>query len=205
MIPELITWFNIGDAKSLACHPASTTHRQMSAGQRRMAGVLPETIRLSIWHRAQLRHYRRYRPGFGAGVLAAIEPRGGGRGAQPRMTILFDKHQLIVSPDLAPGSRREADRFHGEQNADAVLTNGLINNMPDTALYAAERQFIRLLKAAAGHKRIPPALLFIAVHLPLTVSEMAHQHKIYRHRPPPTYATRWVDRDRRGAKGRNPT
>ena len=39
---------NIGDAKSLACHPASTTHRQMSAEQQRLAGVLPETIRLSI-------------------------------------------------------------------------------------------------------------------------------------------------------------
>ena len=39
---------NIGDAKSLACHPASTTHRQMSAEQQRMAGILPETIRLSI-------------------------------------------------------------------------------------------------------------------------------------------------------------
>jgi O-acetylhomoserine (thiol)-lyase len=39
---------NIGDAKSLACHPASTTHRQMSAEQQRMAGVMPETIRLSI-------------------------------------------------------------------------------------------------------------------------------------------------------------
>src|ERR1700727_2251257 len=39
---------NIGDAKSLACHPASTTHRQMSAEQQRMAGLLPETIRLSI-------------------------------------------------------------------------------------------------------------------------------------------------------------
>ena len=39
---------NIGDAKSLACHPASTTHRQMSAEQQRTAGVLPETIRLSI-------------------------------------------------------------------------------------------------------------------------------------------------------------
>lgn len=39
---------NIGDAKSLACHPASTTHRQMSAEQQRIAGVLPETIRLSI-------------------------------------------------------------------------------------------------------------------------------------------------------------
>jgi O-acetylhomoserine (thiol)-lyase len=39
---------NIGDAKSLACHPASTTHRQMSPEEQRHAGVLPETIRLSI-------------------------------------------------------------------------------------------------------------------------------------------------------------
>jgi O-acetylhomoserine (thiol)-lyase len=39
---------NIGDAKSLACHPASTTHRQMSPEQHRQASVLPETIRLSI-------------------------------------------------------------------------------------------------------------------------------------------------------------
>jgi O-acetylhomoserine (thiol)-lyase len=39
---------NLGDARSLACHPASTTHRQMSAEERRKAGVMPETIRLSI-------------------------------------------------------------------------------------------------------------------------------------------------------------
>ncbi len=39
---------NLGDAKSLACHPASTTHRQMSAAEQRLAGVSPETIRLSI-------------------------------------------------------------------------------------------------------------------------------------------------------------
>jgi len=39
---------NMGDAKSLACHPASTTHRQMSADQQRKAGVGPEMIRLSI-------------------------------------------------------------------------------------------------------------------------------------------------------------
>jgi O-acetylhomoserine (thiol)-lyase len=39
---------NIGDAKSLACHPASTTHRQMSPSEQVSAGVLPETIRLSI-------------------------------------------------------------------------------------------------------------------------------------------------------------
>ena len=39
---------NLGDAKSLACHPASTTHRQMSVEEQRKAGVTPETIRLSI-------------------------------------------------------------------------------------------------------------------------------------------------------------
>jgi O-acetylhomoserine (thiol)-lyase len=39
---------NIGDAKSLACHPASTTHRQMTADEQKKAGVRPETIRLSI-------------------------------------------------------------------------------------------------------------------------------------------------------------
>jgi O-acetylhomoserine (thiol)-lyase len=39
---------NLGDAKSLACHPASTTHRQMSADEQRSAGVVPEMIRLSI-------------------------------------------------------------------------------------------------------------------------------------------------------------
>jgi O-acetylhomoserine (thiol)-lyase len=39
---------NMGDAKSLACHPASTTHRQMTAEEQLKAGVKPEMIRLSI-------------------------------------------------------------------------------------------------------------------------------------------------------------
>ncbi|MGA7155471.1 MAG: O-acetylhomoserine aminocarboxypropyltransferase/cysteine synthase family protein [Acidobacteriaceae bacterium] len=39
---------NLGDAKSLVCHPASTTHRQMSREEQRSAGVSPEMIRLSI-------------------------------------------------------------------------------------------------------------------------------------------------------------
>jgi O-acetylhomoserine (thiol)-lyase len=39
---------NLGDAKSLACHPASTTHRQMTPAEQRSAGVTPEMIRLSI-------------------------------------------------------------------------------------------------------------------------------------------------------------
>jgi O-acetylhomoserine (thiol)-lyase len=39
---------NLGDAKSLACHPASTTHRQMSVEEQRKAGVSPEMIRISV-------------------------------------------------------------------------------------------------------------------------------------------------------------
>ena len=39
---------NLGDAKTLACHPASTTHRQMSSDEQRRAGVTPEMIRLSV-------------------------------------------------------------------------------------------------------------------------------------------------------------
>ena len=39
---------NIGDAKPLACHPASTTHRQMTESEQAKAGVRPEMIRLSV-------------------------------------------------------------------------------------------------------------------------------------------------------------
>jgi O-acetylhomoserine (thiol)-lyase len=39
---------NIGDAKTLVIHPASTTHQQLSEEQQRSAGVTPEFIRLSV-------------------------------------------------------------------------------------------------------------------------------------------------------------
>jgi O-acetylhomoserine (thiol)-lyase len=39
---------NIGDVKSLAAHPASTTHRQLSAAELETAGVTPDMIRLCI-------------------------------------------------------------------------------------------------------------------------------------------------------------
>ncbi len=39
---------NIGDAKTLIIHPASTTHRQLDEGEQRAAGVSPEMIRLSV-------------------------------------------------------------------------------------------------------------------------------------------------------------
>jgi O-acetylhomoserine (thiol)-lyase len=39
---------NIGDAKSLACHPATTTHRQLSPAELAKAGVSEDLVRLSI-------------------------------------------------------------------------------------------------------------------------------------------------------------
>ena len=39
---------NIGDAKSLACHPASTTHRQLNAEELKKAGVSLDMVRLSV-------------------------------------------------------------------------------------------------------------------------------------------------------------
>jgi O-acetylhomoserine (thiol)-lyase len=39
---------NMGDAKSLACHPASTTHRQLTPEEQLQVGVTPEMLRLSV-------------------------------------------------------------------------------------------------------------------------------------------------------------
>ena len=39
---------NVGDAKSLALHPASTSHGQLSEEQQRASGLMPELVRLSI-------------------------------------------------------------------------------------------------------------------------------------------------------------
>ncbi|MEQ1602260.1 MAG: bifunctional O-acetylhomoserine aminocarboxypropyltransferase/cysteine synthase [Methylophilaceae bacterium] len=46
---QLITRLvNIGDAKSLACHPATTTHRQLSPAELQKAGVSEDMVRLSV-------------------------------------------------------------------------------------------------------------------------------------------------------------
>jgi homoserine O-succinyltransferase/O-acetyltransferase len=64
------------------------------------------------------------------------------------MVLLFDNNQSIASPALVPGR----DTF--ERGEPAELTIGLVNNMPDSALKATERQFARLLGGAAGRARI---------------------------------------------------
>ena len=45
MVKRLV---NIGDAKSLACHPATTTHRQLNEAELKAAGVSADMVRLSI-------------------------------------------------------------------------------------------------------------------------------------------------------------
>ena len=70
------------------------------------------------------------------------------------MTVLLEKRRLIVSPGLVPAQRRREDKFGHPKDVDVDLTIGLINNMPDTALQATERQFMRLLRQAAGDVRI---------------------------------------------------
>jgi O-acetylhomoserine (thiol)-lyase len=39
---------NVGDAKSLAIHPATTTHSQLSEEDQALAGVTPDFVRLSV-------------------------------------------------------------------------------------------------------------------------------------------------------------
>ena len=58
---------NIGDAKSLIIHPASTTHRQLSEEQRVAAGAGPDVLRLSIGIETAGRHHRRSGSGSGKG------------------------------------------------------------------------------------------------------------------------------------------
>src|ERR1700743_510922 len=64
------------------------------------------------------------------------------------MTLLFDKDRPIKSPALAPAQ----DAF--ERAGEAELTLGLVNNMPDSALKATERQFMRLVQAASENMRV---------------------------------------------------
>ena len=62
------------------------------------------------------------------------------------MALSFDKQRPIPSPALAPAAT--------EFEREGELTIGLINNMPDSALKATERQFMRLVRSAAGKTRL---------------------------------------------------
>jgi O-acetylhomoserine (thiol)-lyase len=119
---------NIGDAKSLACHPASTTHRQMSPEDRAKAGVRPEMIRLSVG----IEHID--------DILEDLDQALDARPAAPRVEL--------SSP--AAYARRPASNGARRRSARPELTVALVNNMPDAALQATEEQFATRLAEAAG-------------------------------------------------------
>ena len=90
------------------------------------------------------------------------------------MTVLLEKRRLIVSPGLAPTQLRREDKFGRPQHADVDLTIGLVNNMPDAALQSTERQFMRLLRQAAGDIRID----FHCFSLPSVVRSQTSQWRV---------------------------
>ncbi len=101
---------NLGDAKSLACHPASTTHRQMSPEEQRSAGVMPEMIRLSIG----IEHI----DDILADLSQALDATCNFEGGQPMPVLMDSNHLSPKTPGFYEGSSR-------------CITIGLINNMPD--------------------------------------------------------------------------
>ena len=126
---------NIGDAKSLACHPASTTHRQMSPEDQIRAGVRPEMIRLSVG----IEHID--------DILEDLDQALDVRQARPRdRAVPPPAAEAATAPQLSPGRARP----RGGVSSKPQLTIALVNNMPDAALLATERQFSSLLAEAAG-------------------------------------------------------
>lgn len=102
------------------------------------------------------------------------------------MSIVFDKHQLLSGLALPPTLLRQPGAIAHRHNADTVLTIGLINNMPDSALQATERQFKTLLKVA-GESRIVDLRYF---SLPSVKRSWAAQSRIDR------FYTKIADLDR---------
>ncbi len=128
---------NLGDAKSLACHPASTTHRQMSAEEQRSAGVVPEMIRLSIG----IEHIDDIIARFETGTRCS---HAWSRRRETLMPVFFDSDASLSS------FQSTASRI------------GLINNMSDEALKATERQYISLLDSASDGMQIQFVFLHVA-------------------------------------------
>ena len=144
---------NIGDAKSLACHPASTTHRQMTAEEQRQGRRTPGDDPPQHRHRAHRRHLADLDQ-----ALAAAQTRRGtahrGRIGRERMAKLSP----LASTQLRPTRPRRPSAGRPPNCIDI----GLVNNMPDAALEATERQFIELAAAATGRIVGAPAALLAA-------------------------------------------
>ena len=121
---------NVGDAKSLVIHPATTTHQQLTADEQASTGVTPDLVRLSVGHRAHRRHPRRPRPGpprcdrvhGRAGRRSVGAPwrqtaRGPGRHRPPG-----GRHTLATPPGLPSGPGGSRPPISGRSSSRAALT-----------------------------------------------------------------------------------
>ena len=154
---------NIGDAKSLACHPASTTHRQMSARAAAQAGVLPETIRLSIGIEHIDDIIEDLDQALARGLRASLASRQRNRPARPTMTLLLDKQRPIPSPALAPAAARSSAASATQRAGESELTIGAHQQH---ARQRAEGDRAAVHAPVAGRRRPaahPLALLLAAV------------------------------------------
>jgi homoserine O-succinyltransferase/O-acetyltransferase len=77
------------------------------------------------------------------------------------MRVSLDEGRSRPPMPAAPQRRARADSPRVRASEAAALDIGLVNNMPDAALEQTERQFIGLVKAAAGERRIRVKLFYV--------------------------------------------
>ena len=90
---------NVGDAKSLAIHPATTTHASSTSEQQTAGGITPELVRLSDRHRAHRRHPRRHRPGPQGRrrLKPTTSPTADGRRRSFRVLVPSSPHRILTA------------------------------------------------------------------------------------------------------------
>ena len=129
---------NMGDAKSLSCHPASTTHRQLTPEEQAKVGVTPEMIRLSVG----IEHIDDILEDLGQALeKAQAEVRTG--------KYRFGRHDmpLIIEGGRVPtrwAEKSTVERLKVNGKSRSCVNIALINNMPDAALEDTELQFFEL-------------------------------------------------------------
>ncbi len=147
---------NLGDAKSLACHPASTTHRQMSPQEQLAAGVGPGSIRLSVG----IEHIddiladldQALAAAAAAGAPADIAP--GGSGARAFLT--WCRRRAVSERRRARAPRRLAHRGSDRDARPRAPRSGDSDHCNGALCRGARRDGLRRAAAARAAARMDP-------------------------------------------------
>ena len=139
---------NIGDAKSLACHPASTTHRQMSPQELEKAGVTVEMIRLSIGIEHVEDIIDDLDRALGRGDRAFLQDPFHTNSARRGLALRFKPRLEAASPLYDAPLRAARAATPRPQRKPTEIA--FVNNMPDLAASATQAQFLRLVRSASG-------------------------------------------------------